>query len=102
MSGRQISCVLRYGVKEDGSFEMTRSLIWPILRTIPNNTHASLTHHYDDGPPTMVTVNGQPIPAETVQEITIDGFLHVFSQAGKDIRLSRHFFPSTKAPIYYV
>ena len=41
MSGKKISCVLRYGVASDSSFHATRSLVWPMLRTIPNNTHAS-------------------------------------------------------------
>jgi len=100
MSGKQISCVLRYGVAADGSFELTRSLVWPMLRTIPNNTHASLTHKFELDPFDLVTVDGHPIPAETVNEIRLDGTLQVFSIAGKDLRLSRHFIPSTNSPAY--
>ena len=42
MSGLKVSTVLRYGVNADGSFELNKSMVWPMLRTIPNNTHASL------------------------------------------------------------
>ena len=42
MSGLRISAVLRYGVGADGSFRFERSIVWPMLRTIPNNTHGSL------------------------------------------------------------
>ena len=70
MSGKQISCVLRYGVGEDGSFHATRSLVWPMLRTIPNNTHASLKHLYDQNPLDLVMIDGQPIPTEKVNEIS--------------------------------
>ena len=42
MSGLKISAVIRYGVDEKGAFTLDRSMIWPMLRTVPNNTHASL------------------------------------------------------------
>ena len=43
MSGLKLSAVLRYGVDANGSFQLNRSLIWPSLRTIPNNTHEDLS-----------------------------------------------------------
>lgn len=100
MSGKQISCVLRYGVAADGSFEMTRSLVWPMLRTIPNNTHASLTHLFDQNPLDLVLVDGKPIPAETVHEIKLDGTMQVRSSAGEDLQVLRYMFPSTTLPAY--
>lgn len=42
MSGLKVSTVVRYGVEADGSFYLNRGMVWPLLRTIPNNTHASL------------------------------------------------------------
>jgi len=46
MSGEQISVVLRYGVDQEGAFALDRSFVWPMLRTIPNNTHASLMRRF--------------------------------------------------------
>ena len=46
MSGRRVSVVLRYGVGADGSLIMNKSMVWPMLRTIPNNTHASLMRRF--------------------------------------------------------
>ena len=46
MSGLKVSTVLRYGVDEKGAFILNRSLVWPMLRTIPNNTHASLMRRF--------------------------------------------------------
>lgn len=100
MSGRQISAVLRYGVSADGSFTATRSLVWPMLRTIPNNTHASFTRRFSIDGFETITVNGRPLPEETTQEISLDGTLRVKSLAGKDIALTRQFFPSTTLPVY--
>ena len=46
MSGKRVSVVLRYGVAPDGSLVMNKSMVWPLLRTIPNNTHASLMRRF--------------------------------------------------------
>ncbi|HEY3385291.1 MAG TPA: hypothetical protein VGK46_02205 [Saprospiraceae bacterium] len=100
MSGKRISCVLRYSVEEDGSFEATRSLVWPTIRTIPNNTHASLTRRYAIDAFDFVTVNQKPMPQEVVQSITLDGTLLVRSQAGNDLALTRRFFPSMDETTY--
>ena len=64
MSGKQVSVVLRYGVNADGAFVVNKSMVWPLLRTIPNNTHASLMRRFDWNPLDMVTVNGRTITDE--------------------------------------
>ena len=100
MSGKRISCVLRYGVAADGSFHATRSLVWPMLRTIPNNTHASLTRRFANDGFEMVTVNHKPIEPEKTYAITINGTLLVKSKAGNDVELTRQYFPSPGLPAY--
>ena len=100
MSGKRISCVLRYGVAADGSFHATRSLVWPMLRTVPNNTHASLTRRYAQDGFDLVTVNNKPIPRDSVYEISLNGTLVVKSKAGKGLELKRQYFPSTNLPGY--
>jgi hypothetical protein len=100
MSGKQISSVIRYGVASDGSFQATRSLVWPMLRTIPNNTHASLTRRFAQDGFEMVTINAKPVPKDSVYEITINGTLIIKSKAGKGLELTRQYFPSTTLPSY--
>jgi hypothetical protein len=101
MSGKKISAVLRYGVAADGSFHATRSLVWPMLRTIPNNTHASLTRRFAQNGFNLVTVNYKPIVAEKVTSLTLDGTLLVKSKAGNTLELTRQFFPSTTLAGYF-
>ena len=100
MSGKSISCVLRYGVASDGSFHATRSLVWPMLRTIPNNTHASLTRRFAEDAFKLITVNYKPIEAEKVYSIRLNGLLLVKSKAGNNLELTRAYFPSTTLPGY--
>ncbi|MDD4438260.1 MAG: hypothetical protein PHS04_09530, partial [Tissierellia bacterium] len=105
MSGEQISVVLRYGVDEEGAFVLERSFVWPLLRTIPNNTHASLMRRFGwDVVSDMITVNARRINQEKVNNITLDGVMIVDSelsahQNGK-LHLTRYLFPSTTEAAY--
>ena len=68
MSGLRVSTVLRYGVDANGAFMLNRSMVWPMLRTIPNNTHASLMRRFAWNVTDMVEVNGQSLLNEKVKE----------------------------------
>lgn len=80
MSGESVSAVLRYGVNADGSFSMERSVVWPMLRTVPNDTHASLTRRFGMDFLDGVTVNRQTLNNEHVDSLRLDGKLTVFSR----------------------
>ncbi len=101
MSGEKVSAVLRYGVKSDGSFSLERSMVWPMLRTIPNNTHASLMQRYAIDIPSLLTVNRGTLQNEKVESITLNGVLTVKSQfkSPVPIGLTREIFPSTSLPM---
>ena len=101
MSGEQISTVLRYGVKGDGTFSFERSVIWPMLRTIPNNTHASLMQRYAIDFASLLTVNGRTLKNERVKSISLNGILSVESEFTDPvlIRLKRMILPSTDKPV---
>jgi len=100
MSGKKISCVLRYGVSADGFFHATKSLVFPRLRTIPNNTHASLTRQFGQDGFDMVTVNYKPIEKEIVSDITFNGTIIVKSKIGTTLELIRQYFPSVDKPSF--
>lgn len=102
MSGLKVSTVLRYGVNADGSFELNKSMIWPMLRTIPNNTHASLMRCFAWNASDMVSVNGQSLSGEKVTKITLDGTMTVESTVAlprkAQITMTRVVFPSVSNP----
>ncbi len=74
MSGKRVSTVLRYGVKDDGTFHISKSMRWPMLRTIPNNTHASLMRRFDWNAIQDMKIDGRSV-SERVLSVTIDGTL---------------------------
>ncbi|HBK28595.1 MAG TPA: hypothetical protein DDZ04_01650, partial [Parabacteroides sp.] len=95
MSGLKVSTVYRYGVDASGAFTLNRSVVWPMLRTIPNNTHASLMRRFAWDIPAMVEINGKSLTNEKVKEITLDGTMEVSSRFDNGIELERILFPST-------
>lgn len=101
MAGKRVATVLRYGVNEEGAFELNKSMIWPMLRMIPNNTHGSLMRRFDWNPLSTVNINGRSIN-ERVKSITLNGTLEVNSEIGlgKDnsLSLKRIYFPAVEAP----
>lgn len=102
MSGLQVSTVVRYGVNANGAFLLNRGMVWPLLRTIPNNTHASLMRKMGWNPLENVLVGNAQI-REQVQSISLDGTMTVRSLCpvrGGEVELTRVLFPSTSLPAF--
>lgn len=103
MSGKTVSTVLRYGIDSEGAFMLNKSLVWPLLRTIPNNTHASLMRRYDWNPLDGITINGRSLQRnEKVENITLKGKLTVKSKVDQEYygqwEIIREYLPSIELP----
>ena len=99
MAGKHIATVLRYGVNNDGSFGIDKSLVFPMLRTIPNNTHASFQRRVTHDIVRDMMIGRNPMK-ETVKQVRIaDGCLEVESALNGSrmgqLELTRRYFPST-------
>ena len=101
MAGKRLAMVLRYGVNKEGAFKLSKSLVWPMLRTIPNNTHGNVIRSFDWNPLDAVTVNGNSI-REQVKTVTLNGTMEVVSQISlgnnSSLSLRRIYFPSVDSP----
>lgn len=100
MSGKFISTVVRYGVKADSSWEIRRDAVWPMLRTLPNNTHASLIRSFTVDPLKMVYLNGRLAASEKVSEVVLNGTMTVKSLLDAKTEAVRTYFPSTDLPVF--
>uniref|UniRef100_UPI003217AB89 hypothetical protein n=1 Tax=uncultured Draconibacterium sp. TaxID=1573823 RepID=UPI003217AB89 len=99
MSGDSISVILRYSVDKDKSFKITRELIWPMLRTIPNNTHASFTRIVSEDIIKNININGRPLSKDKTSEITHKGLMTIQSSFD-NVSIKRTLFPSTIRPFF--
>jgi hypothetical protein len=98
MSGRRVSAIVTYGVRENGSSTLTRQLVFPGLRTIPNDTHASLSYTFTDDATPRVFVDGRPA-REVVTRLSHRGMITIASTLGS-AALVRTLFPSVDRPLY--
>jgi hypothetical protein len=101
MSGRKVSVILTYGVEADGSVALTRQVVFPSLRTVPNDTHASLSYKFAADATPRFFIDGKPVSGETATRTHIRGLVTITSVLGKrkDIELTRVVFPSTTKPL---
>ena len=98
MSGLRASVVYYWTVDAEKHFAMDRHLVFPMLRTIPNNTHASWMPRCDVDFLKGMTANGRRMTEQETKVVTIDGILTTsgtFRGDGIDFELRRKFFPST-------
>jgi len=113
MSGEYLSSVIRYGVNADGSFRLDRTVIWPMLRTIPNDTHASLTKCFAVDFMQLLVANNASLKGEKVKSMRFNGYLTVISEYAftyhdlirgerryPAVELTRKIFPSPNKPVF--
>ncbi len=99
MSGLYASVVYYWGVDAQKQFHMDRHLVFPMLRTIPNNTHASWMPRCDVDFLKGMTANKRYMSQEEVKTVTINGTLNILSTIkgdGNEFEVSRQYFPSTQ------
>ncbi len=96
MSGRHVSLIATYGVGEDGNLQLSRKIVFPMLRTIPNDTHAHTMYTFGPESAPVVKINNRQLN-EQVKRFKIKGMLIVESSAN-NILIKRELFPSTDKP----
>ena len=93
MSGLYCDYIVYYGVDKDGSLILSQKCYFPILRTIPNNTHATFCFPLEQNERPKLQVNGDDI-IEYPKSFSFDGILKVNCSTQYGIETKRSFFPS--------
>ncbi|MFT3855920.1 MAG: sulfatase-like hydrolase/transferase [Ilumatobacteraceae bacterium] len=93
MSGLQMSAILHYGIDEQGRLTLEKKLVFPMLRTIPNNTHASLSVDFK-GKDAVQLISGGTILKEYPQSFSLKGKLTVESSTNSPLSITHTLFPS--------
>ncbi len=99
MSGKRISAIIYYGKDSTGGLLLKRKLVFPMLRTIPNDTRGSLIRSFEQHIIDSVKVDGAYLH-EAPQSFYIKGYLQSESSAGNGISITRQIFPSTEKAAY--
>lgn len=93
MSGLYCDSILGYGVKEDGTLSLTRQMYFPMLRTIPNDTHASFCFALPEEDGVRILADGAAVTEKPIR-FTLDGTLTVDTETDGGITVRRQMFPS--------
>lgn len=94
MSGLQISGIIHYGVATSGELSLKKKLVFPMLRTVPNDTHASLVTSFGKEDKLMIQADGSVVE-EYPASFNIKGRLKVLSKTNTGLSVVRTLFPST-------
>lgn len=92
MSGLYCDFLVTYSVRADGGLSLSRQCYFPMLRTIPNDTHATFCFNSGEIAPTLIK-NGESL-TEYPRTIRIDGALTVDSDTKEGVSVVRRLFPS--------
>ncbi|MBA2941345.1 hypothetical protein HZF08_23985 [Paenibacillus sp. CGMCC 1.16610] len=101
MSGKKVSVIVSYGVNQEGKLKLARKVVWPTLRTIPNDTHGSLIHDFELESMPAIWINGKPNMNERPICFQFHGLLYIRSKADEGIWIERTLFPSTNSKSVY-
>jgi len=97
MAGLQTAAVVYYGVR-NGRLVLDKKIVFPMLRTIPNNTHASLTVPFQDNKSLLIKVDGVEVD-EYPLSFGLDGKLCVYSKTNSPLEIQRTLFPAVDKPV---
>ena len=99
MSGLQISAIVGYGVSDSGVLTINKKLVFPMLRTIPNNTHASLIVDFTKDQPLQMVVNDTELK-EYPKSFGLKGKLIIKSLTNTKLETTHILFPSVDKPSF--
>lgn len=96
-AGLRVAAILTYGADADGILVLKRHVVWPLLRTVPNDTHASLQRTVPDAEVPQILADGQPVK-ETLVSVRHRGVLEVMSRTDARLTVTRQIFASRSLP----
>src|SRR5260221_568576 len=99
MSGRRVSVIVSYGVRENGALILTHRIAFPSFRTLPNDKSGTLSYVFDEDAAPRIFIDGRLAAKEVVTRIHLRGLMTIDSLLGNgDIALTRTNFPSNESP----
>ena len=93
MSGQLVSVIFYYSIDENRNLTINRRLVWPTLRNIPNDTHASLIHDFKDDVFFKIESEGESILPAKYENCWYDGILHFKGETKNGLEITREMTP---------
>jgi hypothetical protein len=97
MSGRFISVIATYGVDTNGKLISSKQLVFPMFRTIPNDTHGNVIYTFGQESMPVIKINNRSV-TEKILGFSIKGILVTESSVNGNILIKRQLYPSMDKP----
>lgn len=98
MSGRSVDLIMEWEITDQQEISITRWVRWPMLRTIPNNTHASYNYRFQTAKEETPFIEGKRLSAGKVEYVEINGTFIVLSRHTEGVETTRKIYPSSSGP----
>jgi hypothetical protein len=111
MAGEKVALWMQYGVDSSGKSKLSRTLVFPTFRLLPQATIAHMTYNVEDVELPRIYINNRLLKGgvhnaavvsdlpEKVQRITQKGIMKIESEFRDSVKLIRAFFPSVDKPL---
>ncbi|MGC4014035.1 MAG: hypothetical protein QM755_05875 [Luteolibacter sp.] len=96
-SGKSIDAITNWDLDAQGHLKLSRSVRWPMLRTLPDNTHAALQVKLDSDSEPSVSIDGKPAATAVFDRVSINGILTFHGKQGP-LEFERTLFASNEQP----
>jgi len=113
MSGEEVSMWVEYGLDAEGRSNITRTLVFPTFRVLPDNTRSHITYTFNDSDLPRFYINNRLLKTSlnksgrsgdlsyNISEVSHKGVMKVSAGAGTPalVKVERSFFPSVDKPL---
>lgn len=99
MSGKSVDAIIEWSLDAQGRLAVRRIVRWPMLRTVPDDTHGSLSRSFDTEDWNGLRFDNRPAPQPIVSKVRFDGVLRFDATAGDQLAVTRAIFPSGHLPV---
>ena len=105
MSGMKLSAIVTYGTDSGSHLVLSRRLVFPMLRTIPNNTRGSLIRTIDENIIDSIRVGGQSFASlgylqERPTSFYLDGCFRIMAATNTPLTVESIIYPSADKTAY--
>lgn len=95
--GKSVDAITNWDLNARGELALTRSVRWPMLRTLPDNTHAALQVPLKSETEPLIEIDGQTAPQARIDRVSINGIVTFHGIQGP-LELTRTLFASNELP----
>ena len=110
MSGEKVSLWVSYGVDTAGISKITRTVVFPTFRMLPDDTRSHIDYTFNDNELPRIYINNELLRTDIsekyglafrLKSISQHGIMRMYAQAGNPplVKIERSLFPSVDKPL---